>query len=93
MSVQAELPRWQCHKVVHAAKIAMVARLADGGFKLALEGGYEVEVSHSYVGRAPTGINGGGAPALVGGYYVVYEDGYRSWSPAETFEQGYSRLP
>lgn len=26
------------------------------------------------------------------GYAVVYEDGYRSWSPAETFERAYRRV-
>ena len=28
----------------------------------------------------------------VGGYYVVYEDGYKSFSPAGAFESGYTRL-
>jgi hypothetical protein len=28
----------------------------------------------------------------VGGYYVEYEDGYASWSPAEAFESGYDQL-
>lgn len=28
----------------------------------------------------------------VGGYYVVYEDGYKSFSPAKAFEEGYTRL-
>ena len=28
----------------------------------------------------------------VGGYYVVYGDGYRSYSPARAFEEGYTRL-
>lgn len=28
----------------------------------------------------------------VGGYYVVYEDGYESWSPAEAFEKGYTLI-
>jgi hypothetical protein len=28
----------------------------------------------------------------VGGYYVVYPDGYKSWSPAEAFESGYTRI-
>lgn len=28
----------------------------------------------------------------VGGYYVRYPDGYESWSPAEVFESGYTRL-
>lgn len=29
----------------------------------------------------------------VGGYIVVYEDGYLSWSPAKAFEEGYTRIP
>ncbi|WP_244589494.1 Rha family transcriptional regulator [Escherichia coli] len=29
---------------------------------------------------------------MSGGYYVVYEDGYESYSPAEVFESGYSKL-
>lgn len=28
----------------------------------------------------------------VGGYFVVYADGYQSWSPAQAFEGGYSRI-
>lgn len=28
----------------------------------------------------------------VGGYYVVYENGYESYSPAKEFEEGYSLL-
>ena len=27
-----------------------------------------------------------------GGYYVVYADGYKSFSPAEPFEDGYTRI-
>ena len=27
-----------------------------------------------------------------GGYYVVYKDGYKSFSPAEAFEDGYTRI-
>jgi len=26
------------------------------------------------------------------GYYVVYEDGYQSWSPTQAFEEGYTRV-
>lgn len=26
------------------------------------------------------------------GYKVIYEDGYASWSPAETFERAYRRI-
>lgn len=28
----------------------------------------------------------------IGGYYVVYADGYESWSPAAAFEEGYTRV-
>ena len=28
----------------------------------------------------------------VGGYYVVYADGYRSFSPAKAFEGGYTKV-
>jgi hypothetical protein len=28
----------------------------------------------------------------VGGYYVVYKDGYKSFSPAEAFEEGYTKI-
>ena len=27
-----------------------------------------------------------------GGYYVVYDDGYKSYSPAKAFEEGYVRI-
>lgn len=27
-----------------------------------------------------------------GGYYVVYADGYKSYSPAKAFEDGYTRI-
>lgn len=29
----------------------------------------------------------------LGGYFVVYDDGYTSFSPAEAFEAGYTLLP
>ncbi len=34
------------------------------------------------------GADGKGRP----GYLVMYEDGYRSWSPKETFERAYRRV-
>lgn len=27
-----------------------------------------------------------------GGYYVVYDDGYKSFSPAKAFEEGYAKI-
>lgn len=42
-----------------------------------------VEISQSYLEKHQP---------CVGGYYVVYEDGYLSFSPAEAFESGYTRI-
>jgi hypothetical protein len=28
----------------------------------------------------------------VGGYYVLYRDGYKSFSPAKAFEEGYGKI-
>ena len=42
-----------------------------------------VYVSGDYLGKH--------TPQL-GGYYVVYDDGYSSFSPAKAFEEGYTRL-
>ena len=93
MSEPIELPRYRCHKVVQAAKIVSVsASLGASRPALHFEDGRSLEVSHTYVARAPTGIDGGGLKALVGGYYVRYKDGYESWSPAKEFEDGYARI-
>jgi hypothetical protein len=49
---------------------------------LDLNGGESVSVPLAYLGRVK-----GGEP--IGGYFVQYEDGYQSWSPAAAFEAGY----
>lgn len=85
------LPRWQCHKVVEAFKIDDIRKkvrnivtdieMLSGAVLLGF--GYEVEVSGAYMQKH--------SPQL-GGYYVRYEDGYESYSPAEAFESGYTRI-
>lgn len=76
------LPLWQCHKVVHAAQIDSIRdqHVPDGGAVLGLTGGYSVKVDSSWCARHQ---------ARVGGYYVIYEDGYASYSPQAAFESGY----
>lgn len=85
------LPQWQSHKKVWGDKIVeMVSRemtQSDASpciWKLA--GGGLVHVSKELLARVPAGI------AAIGGYYVVYEDGFKSWSPAKAFEEGYTRI-
>jgi hypothetical protein len=77
---ESEMPKYVCHKEVHALKIAKidghVITPADDGFAPFLN-------DESYfLKHAPQ----------VGGYYVVYEDGYKSYSPAAPFEKGYKRI-
>jgi hypothetical protein len=79
---EVSLPEYLCHKTVRAAKIVGVALSPTPGFhRLALAGAAHVDVTRLwYSSKAPQ----------VGGYYVQYEDGYSSYSPAEAFEQGYT---
>jgi hypothetical protein len=83
MSVENLMPKYRCHKKVRAAKIAKV------------EGRELVLVVHGptvYTLRCPvTEAFIAKHNPVAGGYYVVYEDGYRSFSPAATFEGRYTR--
>ena len=77
------MPRYKSHKKVWALKIRAIDIKDDGSAVIVPdEQGYAfVEVDAAYVKKH--------APKA-GGYYVVYQDGYKSWSPAEAFEEGYS---
>lgn len=76
------LPRYQCHKIVQAAKILIVIRSA-GKISLDLEDIGAVEVSAEFDAKHHP---------KAGGYFIVYDDGYQSWSPGKAFEEGYTRL-
>lgn len=89
-----ELPRYKCHKEVCALKIrdvqqapADTASTFEGGDWLLIpeDSAYgPIAVGHNdfYLKHRP----------FAGGYYVVYDDGYASFSPAKAFEEGYTRL-
>ena len=82
---EQRLPRWQSHKEVLADKIVAVE---DGNgpvlMRWRLACGILIDVGAALAARPA------GRPVL-GGYYVRYEDGFESWSPAEPFEAGYTR--
>lgn len=91
----AEMPRYRCHKEVHALKIravthnSVLAQLSgnesDGSALITPDdaGFAEFRVTAEYVRKHNP---------QAGGYYVVYEDGYASFSPAKAFEDGYTRI-
>lgn len=76
------LPQYQCHKKVWALKIdqinedACTLTFVDSGHAPICTG-YKWFSKHN---------------PQPGGYYVVYPDGYTSFSPAQAFEEGYARL-
>jgi len=80
-----ELPKYRCHKVVHALKLSALTHEPDGGAKLipAEEPYAPFAVDAEYVKRHRP---------QPGGYYVVYDDGYTSFSPAKAFEDGYTKI-
>lgn len=80
------MQRYVSHKKVNAGKIAAIEVIENGVSKIALESG-EVVCSSPDWFRANTARRD--EDELIGGYYVLYEDGYDSWSPASAFESGY----
>lgn len=83
------MKKYQSHKIVSAARITSVSgnwATADNPFGgtriITLENGVDVSiVGLSQFDRAEAG-----------GYYVLYPDGYSSFSPADAFEAGYTEI-
>lgn len=84
-----EMPQYRCHKVVRAAKITEVniVEVDQPGKPLVVE----LVLGDIGVWTAPVIWNEQHKP-FVGGYLVEYEDGYRSYSPAKAFEEGYTNI-
>jgi hypothetical protein len=88
---QTPMPCYQSHKKVWALKIATIELLpvkhpdeVPAAIITPAEPGYgPFFVDSVYMGKHDP---------KVGGYYVQYADGYKSWSPAQAFEEGYTRI-
>ena len=91
MAVVLGWPQYQCHKKVWALKIAGITdpnAAADGSRLLAFE---EPADGPKHGPLCADGSYMTKHDPRVGGYYVIYEDGYASYSPASAFESGYAR--
>lgn len=84
------LPKYRCHKEVWAAKIIAIddfnGKREDGASALIFESTEEdcdggVICSREWIDKHKP---------EAGGYFVVYDDNYKSYSPAKAFEEGYS---
>lgn len=82
---EREMPKYTCHKQVWALKIKATKALLSNPQKMELT----FEDSH-FVSMAVSMNCKPIHRVKVGGYFVVYEDGYQSFSPAEAFEKGYT---
>lgn len=83
--ISVEMPKYRSHKEVWALKIKKIEYLDDARAALTFENEdyAPIEVSSSWTGKHDP---------KVGGYYVVYADGYKSFSPAKAFEEGYTQV-
>lgn len=89
------MPRYQSHKIVHALKIKSIvydidvcgANETDGSATITPEDAgfapFKVPRHKMFAGTDRPGP---------GWYYVVYPDGYASYSPEKAFEEGYTIL-
>ena len=92
--VMRQMPRYKSHKEVWALKIKDIVfdykeaqkenRETDGSATIIPEddGFAPFKVDHAYIRKHDP---------KPGGYYVVYKDGYKSFSPAGAFEEGYTK--
>lgn len=75
------LPVYRCHKLVRAFQIKHVVWIGNGVLQLTDKQGHHIELTKKWYDKHQP---------KVGGYFVVYEDGYASFSPQRAFEQGYT---
>lgn len=85
MTATNPLRRYTCHKEVEAAQIVWIEREVDsnGSADLVFESveRQSIRVDLAYMRKHQPQI---------GGYYVRYDGGYESFSPADAFEAGYA---
>lgn len=75
------IPRYKCHKEVGALKIKTVSK---NGCELTFEEtDKQININASMIARYTPQI---------GDYLVIYDDDYKSISPAKAFEEGYTRI-
>lgn len=87
---EKQMPKYRCFKEVWALKIAFVA---DKGTDTTTDENPIVVITFEDSTFAPITVNLRGKPMPEAGwYYVVYPDGYKSFSPAKAFEEGYTLI-
>lgn len=86
MSEQMKMPKYECKKIVWALKIKEITQVG------VFEFGRLVPADSRYQPIITTAEYMEKHKPEAGGYYVVYKDGYKSFSPAIAFEDGYTKI-
>ena len=82
-----QMPKYRSHKTVWAMKIKAIEPQSEDGTVVVCE---TPEGEESRILVTPEYQRKHNP--YIGGYYVQYEDGYESFSPAKVFEEGYTRI-
>lgn len=78
----SDWPKYQSHKIIQAKPIIGFDRRDTGGAVCAI-----VEGGETFTPNQMGMLEG----ARVGDYAMLYPDGYKSISPKDVFEEGYTR--
>lgn len=95
MTDEMEMPKYKCHKEVWALKIGKIVKDSDLAKETNRETDGTIVVTPEEDGYAPFKLSHEFVRKhnpKVGGYFVQYKDGYMSFSPADAFEEGYSKI-
>ena len=101
MSIERQMPRYRSHKEVSALKIKDVVCHAHEDPAVSIDEFAktdEFQGGHIFPADSRYGLIPFDAEfyrkhrPVAGGYYVVYKDGYKSFSPAKAFEEGYTPI-
>ena len=95
--VSTEMPKYKSHKEVWALKIKSIKRDVDIAIKEKRETDGSAMITPEDKGYAPFKVDHDFIRRMKNtdedlGYYVVYKDGYKSWSPTKAFEEGYTKI-
>lgn len=75
------IPQYKCHKVVRAFKIARIDSAGQTNYLIAADD----KITPIPITKENLDLKN----PSVGDYYVLYDDGYTSFSPPKAFEDGY----
>lgn len=90
-----ELPRFQCHKKVWALKIKSVEQHPEIRLMGVVQHPSYAIITFVDSSFCPITWDSefkGTSKPEAGWYYIVYEDGYRSFAPGQSFESGYNPI-